>query len=323
MLIGYNNDVDYRGKKFHIQTEDHGRKDPRIESQIFHQGQILDTEIVPYESVLEEQDGEEVDHKLKSMMWAAHKGLYRKLMSGEYDKRVGLEPVEDPSGEVEAPAPDEFEPGQDRVPTAARKIEEQGEEAVEQFHQNQARKHVDLDSLKDHLSGVSGDEGNEEAEEAEQETREPAAQAVATAEASGAGASGLGGAAGDSSSDSFGANGGGEPTADQLLQEEEESRSGIPDGGEHAGDDADEQAASERGDERQESSAVTATAELPGRDASSGDVPATEASPKAPRKDMMDDTDDIALSDQPAWRGCRPAQGSVDVVPLVEEFIDN
>jgi hypothetical protein len=181
MLIGYNNDVDYRDKKFHIQTEDHGENDPRIESQIFHKGQILDTEIVSYGDLLEEYDEATAEEKVKSLMWATHRGLYKRLASGEYDEQVGLEPKETEPAEAEI---EDFEPGQDRVPAKARKIEEQGEEAVQQFHENQARKHVSLDELKDHLdeadladesssSGESEPEsGNAERSESEERRRE-------------------------------------------------------------------------------------------------------------------------------------------------------
>jgi hypothetical protein len=168
MQIGYNNDVDYRGKKFHIQTEDHGENDPRIESQIFHQGQILDTEIVSYAELLEEYDESTANEKVRSLMWATHRGLYKRLASGEYDEQVGLEPKEETPAETDI---EDFEPGQDRVPAKAREIEEKGEEAFQQFHENQARKHVSLDELKDHLDDADlGEETStpEEPSEAEE-----------------------------------------------------------------------------------------------------------------------------------------------------------
>lgn len=176
MLIGFNNDVEYRGKEFHIQTEDHGKSTAKIESQIFHEGQILDTEIVSYDSVLEEEATEEqIDAKLKSLLEATHKGLYKRLVAGEYDEMVGLEPLED-EGEV-GTDPEEFEPSQDRVPNAAKQVEKEGEEAFEQFHQNQAQKHVDLDDLKSHLAERDDDESGgtdgDSAEETEEENPAP------------------------------------------------------------------------------------------------------------------------------------------------------
>lgn len=156
MLIGYNNDVEYRGKEFHIQTEDLGKEMAKIESQIFHQGQILDTEIVEYDTLLDEDDEDRVNKKLKSLLSKTHKGLYKRLVAGKYDEMVGLEPLEEEEPEDVAD-PEEFEPGQERVPDTAQQIEEEGEEVFQQFHEKKAQKHVDLDNLKEHLENVDSD----------------------------------------------------------------------------------------------------------------------------------------------------------------------
>ncbi|MFW5966540.1 MAG: hypothetical protein ACOCV2_03425 [Persicimonas sp.] len=167
MLIGFNNDVEYRGKTFHIQTEDHGEGDPRIETQLFHSGAILDTVITSYEEVLEEHDGEEAEERIRAQMKASHRSLYKKLLGGEYDEMAGLDPVED-SGEVEAPDPDEFQPSQERVPAAAAKVEEkaeeEGEDAILEFQKKKAKDHVSLDKLKDQLSDID-EEGEVEGDE--------------------------------------------------------------------------------------------------------------------------------------------------------------
>lgn len=157
MLIGYNNDVEYRGKQFHIQTEDHGTGTAKIESQLFHSGQILDTKFVDYEDLLEEAPESEHDKKIEERMRSVHVGLYQKLLNGEYDEMVGLEPVEDPEA-VEAPEPDEFTPAQERVPAAAAKVEEGGQDALEDFHEQEANKHSDLDSLKEKLGDADDSE---------------------------------------------------------------------------------------------------------------------------------------------------------------------
>lgn len=170
MLIGYNNDVEYRGKEFHIQTEDLGKEMAKIESQIFHQGQILDTEVVEYDTLLDEDDEDRVNKKLKSLLSKTHKGLYKRLVAGRYDEMVGLEPLEEEEPEDVAD-PEEFEPGQERVPDAAQQIEEEGEEVFQQFHEKKAQKHVDLDNLKEHLENVDS-----EADDASDEESEPAAE---------------------------------------------------------------------------------------------------------------------------------------------------
>lgn len=120
MQIGFNNDVKYRGKTFHIQTEDHGLKMASIETQIFHAGAIYDTSIVAYKKLLaDSEEGEERTKRIRAMMQANHKLLHKKLMAGEYDKFAGLEPLAD--GEVSTA--EDFVPSQERVPESAHALE--------------------------------------------------------------------------------------------------------------------------------------------------------------------------------------------------------
>ena len=124
MLIGYNNDIEYRDKTFHIQTEDRGLSDCKIETQIFHSGAILDTRITSYEKY-RDLDEDERNRKVEALMKASHRDLYRKLLGGEYDAFAGLEPLDDGErSEVFEEA--HLEPGQDRVPAGALEIERKG-----------------------------------------------------------------------------------------------------------------------------------------------------------------------------------------------------
>lgn len=165
MLIGFNNDVEYRGKTFHIQTEDHGEGDPRIETQLFFSGAILDTVITSYEETLDNYDGAEAEERIRAQMKASHRSLYKKLMAGEYDEFAGLEPLEEVDEEPPAADPDEFTPSQERVPAAAAKVEEEGEDAILEFQKKKAKNHVSLDKLKNQLSNL--DKSSEESEASE------------------------------------------------------------------------------------------------------------------------------------------------------------
>lgn len=125
MQIGFNNDLEHRGKTFHIQTEDRGLPAAQIETQIFCGGAILDTTIVSYQKIVDsEKDEEARTTKIRTMMQAAHRNLYKKLKSGEYDSMVGLEPLN--TGEVVVDE-EEFSPGQDRVPSSALEMEQNPE----------------------------------------------------------------------------------------------------------------------------------------------------------------------------------------------------
>jgi hypothetical protein len=120
MQIGYNNDVEYREKTFHIQTEDRGEASASIETQIFHRGAILDTSIISYEKVLKKtEDVDERIEGIRHMMQLNHKRLYKKLFAGEYDEMVGLERLKKALKIKDA----DFVPGQDGVPAAALEIE--------------------------------------------------------------------------------------------------------------------------------------------------------------------------------------------------------
>lgn len=144
MQIGFNNDVKYRDKTFHIQTEDHGMKLASIESQIFHSGAIYDTSIISYKKVLDKtEDHDARVKKIRLMMQANHKSLYNKLLAGEYDEFAGLEPLK--KGEkIET---DELVPSQDRVPEAALKFEK-GEEP---FPEQEQGEFVSIDDIQKKL----------------------------------------------------------------------------------------------------------------------------------------------------------------------------
>ena len=121
MQIGFNNSVEYLGMEFHIQTEDRGLRTSDIESHILQGGAIIDTKITSYKELLCD-DPEAQSMAIKKRMATVHKALYRKLTSGAYNEQFGWG---EKSGADAAPSDDgEFQPGQDRVPEAARLVEE-------------------------------------------------------------------------------------------------------------------------------------------------------------------------------------------------------
>ena len=179
MLIGYNNDVQYRGKVFHIQTEDRGSPAMQIETQIFHAGAILDTRILSYEELVEsEEEGEARNKSIKSLMQKTHKELYRNLFTGHYDHFVGLEAraaKEEAEEEAEEEPSEDFTPSQDRVPDAARALEEGGS-IDEELERAAGGDHIDLQSLKSRLAKMSSEAaaGSQEEEEEEEDLDEAA-----------------------------------------------------------------------------------------------------------------------------------------------------
>lgn len=89
MLIGFNNDVEYNGRMFHIQTEDNGIKNASITTILFFSGQILESKRTEYKDVLETvEDSEEQKKAIKKKMVDQHRTFYKKLFEGNYEDRV-------------------------------------------------------------------------------------------------------------------------------------------------------------------------------------------------------------------------------------------
>ena len=90
MITGCNTNVLYRGKQFHVQTEDSGRANPHIISHVYHGGTIIASEKSSYGDRI---DAEELDIKVRAKIELQHKTMLKRLTSGELDavidERVG------------------------------------------------------------------------------------------------------------------------------------------------------------------------------------------------------------------------------------------
>lgn len=86
MLPGFNHNILYKGKTYHIQTEDGGKEHPQIVTHAFLGGVILDTVRQPYGDLLERPDREEA---IRDRMKAQHLDEIRKLFSGAFDPSPG------------------------------------------------------------------------------------------------------------------------------------------------------------------------------------------------------------------------------------------
>jgi hypothetical protein len=82
MITGYNTDVRHGNRVFHVQTEDKGRGNPKIETLIYVGGEILDSFRSSYEDLLAEGFKEDV---LQSRMDEQHKTIIRDIKNGKYD----------------------------------------------------------------------------------------------------------------------------------------------------------------------------------------------------------------------------------------------
>ncbi|MDX9719325.1 MAG: hypothetical protein RBU37_01165 [Myxococcota bacterium] len=112
MLIGFNNDVEYQGQMYHIQTEDHGVKDGHITTILFFTGQILDSKKIGYaEDIANVSDEEERKKIIKKRMVNLHREFYKKLFEGQYEESVKrLLSTKGEAKDVEAAGPAKADP---------------------------------------------------------------------------------------------------------------------------------------------------------------------------------------------------------------------
>ena len=82
MITGCNTNVLYRGKQFHVQTEDSGRANPHIISHVYHGGTIIASEKSEYGDRV---DTEELDIKVRAQIEFQHKSMLKRLTSGALD----------------------------------------------------------------------------------------------------------------------------------------------------------------------------------------------------------------------------------------------
>jgi hypothetical protein len=85
MLSGFNHNLKYKGKMFHIQTEDGGKDNPQIITHAFLGGVILDTVRQTYDDLLKSTGWQET---LRGRMKAQHLEEIRKLFSGAFDSQT-------------------------------------------------------------------------------------------------------------------------------------------------------------------------------------------------------------------------------------------
>jgi len=83
MITGYNTDVRHGNRVFHVQTEDKGISNPKVETLIYVGGEILDSYRTSYEDMI--ASGTLRDEALQARMDEQHKGIIRDIKNGKYD----------------------------------------------------------------------------------------------------------------------------------------------------------------------------------------------------------------------------------------------
>lgn len=81
MITGYNQDVVYKGKVYHVQTEDRGKANPIIETLIYVGGEIMASKRTSYEDMMKEGYDEA---KVAALLEQQHKRIVVDVRLGKY-----------------------------------------------------------------------------------------------------------------------------------------------------------------------------------------------------------------------------------------------
>jgi hypothetical protein len=90
MITGYNTDIPYEGKTYHLQTEDKGLSNPMIESLIYVGGEILAAQRTSYAHLVHRGSADEA--AIAELLEQQHKKLIREIRDGRHDPD-GLKPI--------------------------------------------------------------------------------------------------------------------------------------------------------------------------------------------------------------------------------------
>jgi len=102
MLPGYNHNISYKNRIFHIQTEDSGVDHPHIITLLFVQGNIIARKKRDYHDIVGFDRMEDV---VRELMQEQHKQMLRDLKNGKFDQYAGIQAPEAAGAPEQAAAP--------------------------------------------------------------------------------------------------------------------------------------------------------------------------------------------------------------------------
>lgn len=81
-VLGYNHNLRYGGRTFHVQTEDSGQGYARLYTHLFYEGTILSSKKQEYDPAAPEDS-------VRALMQKLHKSMIKELTHREHDARIG------------------------------------------------------------------------------------------------------------------------------------------------------------------------------------------------------------------------------------------
>ena len=85
MVAGLNHNVRYRGRAYHVQTEDLGTAHAHVITHLFEGGTVLAAKRTSYAELL---GGRELGRSVRQLMERQHKDMLRDLVHGALDERL-------------------------------------------------------------------------------------------------------------------------------------------------------------------------------------------------------------------------------------------
>jgi hypothetical protein len=83
MVTGFNTDVPYEGRVFHVQTEDKGLSNPVVESLVYTAGEIITSRRTSYADLTSGPGCDESE--VARRMEAQHQAIIREVLAGRFD----------------------------------------------------------------------------------------------------------------------------------------------------------------------------------------------------------------------------------------------
>lgn len=91
MQGGFNTNIKYQGRTFHVQTEDSGHANPKIITLLYEGGTILTSKKSSYEDLVSAENLESV---VKDLMERQHREMVKALKEGQLDEVIsGAKPI--------------------------------------------------------------------------------------------------------------------------------------------------------------------------------------------------------------------------------------
>ncbi len=112
MLVGYNTNVPFKGKLYHVQTEDNGLNNPIIITLLYFKGTILASKKTRYAHLSSSPDYKE---KVRELMKEQHKSMMKELIRGNHTADIPEKTEETDKAAEPAQPPETESPSKQQI----------------------------------------------------------------------------------------------------------------------------------------------------------------------------------------------------------------